>query len=87
MFIAWIPKHRRTVPVSHSEMQSRGASPTLLFSVFFRGYAGIPFEIPAKKERVIVPDLLSDLLDGIVAFKQATARVVDSFTSQPVNRS
>jgi hypothetical protein len=59
--------------------------PDMLVSVVFRGDARIPFEIPAKKERITVPDLLSDLLDGIAALQQTSARVVDSLTPQPVD--
>jgi hypothetical protein len=59
----------------------------MLATVILRGYTGISFEIPAKKERVIVPNLFGDLLDRIVAFEQTPAGVVDSFPSQPIDRS
>ncbi len=59
----------------------------VLVPIFFRRHTCVPFEIPAKKKRVAVSDLLGNLFDGVAALEEAPACVVNSFPSQPVNRS
>jgi hypothetical protein len=59
----------------------------VLVPIVFRSCTCVPFKIPAEKERVAVSDLLGNLFDGVAALEEAPARVVNSFPSQPVNRS
>ena len=57
----------------------------MLIPIIFWRYSGVPFEIPAEEERVVVSYLCGNLFDWIPAFEQAPPRVINPFSAQPVN--